>query len=126
MSRRILLVEDEPGIQLAMRGLLRREGHEVSVADSGHSALQAITPGRFDLILTDFSLPDGVSGLDVARHARSTSPGTPVVLITAFGSEHMLADARAAGVADYVPKPFDNQRVREVVRRAMGSAPADR
>ena len=122
--RRILLVEDEPGIQLAMRGLLRREGHDVSVADSGGSALQAITPGRFDLILTDLSLPDGISGLDVARHARSTSPETPVVLITAFGSERILADARAAGVADYVPKPFDNQRVRDVVRRAMGSGPA--
>lgn len=126
MTGRILLVEDEPGIQLAMRGILRREGHEVRVAGSGDAALKAIAAERFDLILTDFSLPDGISGLEVARHARTASPGTPVVLITAFGSERIVAEARAAGVADYVPKPFDNQQVRDVVRRALGAPGATR
>lgn len=121
---RILLVEDEAGIQLAMRGLLRREGHEVEVVDVGHAALRAIEEHDFDLILTDLSLPDGVSGLDVAARARDTRPGTPVVLITAYGSDDVAQKAAAAGVADYVPKPFDNNEVRAVVRRMLGGDPS--
>jgi CheY-like chemotaxis protein len=116
----ILLVEDEPGIQLAIRGLLRRDGYDVRVASSGKEALDAIEEGGCDLILTDLSLADGVSGLDVARRARATEPPTPVILITAYGSDEIASEAEAAGVCDYVPKPFDNQEVRDVVRRALG------
>ncbi|MFP8879240.1 MAG: response regulator [Myxococcota bacterium] len=116
----ILLVEDEPGIQLAMRGLLRRDGYEVRVASTGKEALEAIEGDGCDLVLTDLSLADGVSGLDVARRARSTQPPTPVILITAYGSDEIASEAEAAGVFDYVPKPFDNQVVRDVVRRALG------
>jgi len=116
----ILLVEDEPGIQLAMRGLLRRDGYEVQVASTGQEALDAIGGGGYDLVLTDLSLADGLSGLDVARHARAIEPPIPVVLITAYGSDEIASEAEAAGVCDYVPKPFDNQVVRDVVRRALG------
>jgi two-component system response regulator PilR (NtrC family) len=123
MTRRILLVEDEPGIQLAIRGLLRRDGYEVSVASSGRDAMQAFDGAGYDLILTDFSLSDGVSGLDVARHAREACPHTPVILITAFGSDEIREQAEAAGVYDYVPKPFDNREVRDAVRRALERNP---
>ena len=116
----ILLVEDEPGIQLAMRGLLRRDGYDVQVASTGKEALEGIEGGGYDLVLTDLSLADGVSGLDVARCARAANPPIPVILITAYGSDAIAGEAEAAGVCDYVPKPFDNQVVRDVVRRALG------
>ncbi len=119
-AARILLVEDEPGIQLAMRGLLRREGYELSVAGSGREALEKLAEEHFDLLLTDLSLPDGVSGLDLARHVKESASGLPVILITAYGSESVAEQARHAGVFDYVPKPFNNDRVREVVRRGLG------
>lgn len=122
MGASILLVEDEPGIQLAIRGLLRREGHETSVASSGSEALALLADGAFDLVLTDLSLPDGVSGLDLVRHVGAQCPGTPVVLITAYGSEHVARDAVAAGAFDYVPKPFNNEEIRAVVQRAIASA----
>ncbi len=118
MQTRILLIEDEPGIQLAMRGLLRRDGHEVCIESSGKGAMDAIEAESFDLIVTDLSLPDGVSGLDVARRARELCSATPVVLITAYGTEQIKNEAKDAGVWDYVPKPFDNRVVRDVVRRA--------
>lgn len=119
---RILLVEDEPGIQLALRGLLRRDGYDVQVASSGGEALYALDGADYDLILTDLSLPDGVSGLEVARGARDACPGTPVILITAYGSDQIAHDAEDAGVVDYVPKPFDNRVVRDVVRRALAGS----
>ena len=125
MSHRILLIEDEPGIQIAMRGLLRREGYDVVVVSRGREGLEQVEKGGFDLILTDYSLPGGVSGLDVARCARRACPNTPVVLITAFGTDQIALEAKDAGVADYVPKPFDNQEVRDVVRRHLGSSSRD-
>jgi DNA-binding NtrC family response regulator len=121
MSARVLLVEDEPGIQLAIRGLLRREGHETAVAGSGTEAIQLLAEQTFDLVLTDLSLPDGISGLDLVRHVGEKCAGTPVVLITAYGSEDLARDAVEAGVFDYVPKPFNNHELRAVVQRALAS-----
>ena len=121
MSGSILLVEDEPGIQLAMKGLLRRDGYELTVAGSGSEALDLLGTGGFDVVVTDLSLPDGVSGLDVARHIARESLRIPVILITAYGSEQIAAEASEAGVFDYVPKPFNNDQVRAAVRRALAS-----
>ena len=121
MGVSILLVEDEPGIQLAIRGLLRREGYETAVASDGREAIEMLETRGFDLVLTDLSLPDGVSGLDLVRHVREHRPGTPVILITAYGSEHIAKDAVEAGVFDYVPKPFDNDEIRAAVQRALAS-----
>jgi len=115
----ILLVEDEPGIQLAIRGLLRREGHEIQVAATGREALDALADRAFSLVLTDLSLPDGVSGLDLLEHVGREHAGTPVVLITAYGSEQVARDAVEGGAFDYVPKPFNNDEIRTVVRRAL-------
>ena len=119
MSASILLVEDEPGIQLAVRGLLRREGHEIQVAGTGSEAQELLADSRYDLVLTDLSLPDSVSGLDLVRLVHDQHPSTPVVLITAFGSERIARDAVSAGAFDYVPKPFNNDELRAVVRRAL-------
>lgn len=119
MSARILLVEDERGIQIALRGVLRREGYQLSVVDSGAAAREALASRGFDLLLTDLSLRDGVSGLDLARDAAARDPQLPVILITAFGSDRVASEAAEAGVFDYVPKPFNNEQVREVVRRAL-------
>ena len=116
----ILLVEDEAGIQLAIRGLLRREGHEMTVASSGQEAIDALAARPFDLVLTDLALPDALTGLDLVRHVGVKRPGTPVVLITAYGSEHVAREAVEAGAFDYVPKPFDNDQIRAVVARAIG------
>lgn len=120
MGASILIVEDEPAIQLAVRGLLRREGHDIRVASTGSEAVELLTDADFDLVLTDLSLPDDVSGLDVVRHVRGQRPGTPVVLFTAFGSEQVARDALAAGAFDYVAKPFNNDELRSLVRRALG------
>lgn len=120
-SASILLVEDEPGIQLAIRGLLRRDGHTMNVASAGKEALSRLEAESFDLVLTDLSLPDGVTGLDLVRYVGEHSPATPIVLITAFGSEHIAREAIEAGAFDYVPKPFNNDELRSVVSRALAA-----
>ncbi len=119
MKPRILVVEDERAIQLALSGLLRREGYEVACAGSGEAALSALAETPFDLVLTDLALGDGPSGMDVLRGAKAQRPDFPVILITAHGSEKIAVEAMKAGAEDYVPKPFNNDEIRVVVRRAL-------
>jgi DNA-binding NtrC family response regulator len=116
---RILVVEDEAGIRLALSGLLRREGYEVIQCESGADALAQLGGGPFDFVLTDLALGEGPSGLDVMRFAKERQPETPIVMITAHGSEKIAVEAMKLGAEDYVPKPFDNDEIRLVVRRAL-------
>jgi DNA-binding NtrC family response regulator len=119
MKPRVLIVEDEAAIRLALTGLLRREGYEVEQAEAGSAALERLRSDPFDLVLTDLALGSGPSGMDVLHAARVIQPETPVVMITAHGNEKIAVEAMKAGAHDYVPKPFDNDEIRLVVRRAL-------
>ncbi len=119
MKPRILVVEDERGIQLAIRGLLRREGYEVELAESGGAAIRKLEETPFDLIVTDLSLGQGPSGMDVLRASKEHRSETAVVMITAHGSEKIAVEAMKLGAQDYVPKPFDNEELKVVVERSL-------
>jgi len=116
---RLLVVEDERAIQLALSGLFRREGHEVGLAESGEEAIATLRAEPWDLVLTDLSLGRGPSGMDVLKAAKELRPEAAVVMITAHGSEKLAVQAMKAGAEDYVPKPFDNDELRLVVQRAL-------
>src|SRR5215475_8797704 len=118
MMGRILIVDDEKALLLALRGLLSKEGYEVETATSGEEALRRIETGSFHLVVTDLSM-NGVSGMDVLERARALDPDLAVIMITAHGSEKAAVQAMKLGAADYVPKPFDNDELRVVVRRVM-------
>jgi DNA-binding NtrC family response regulator len=115
----VLIVEDEAAIRLALSGLLGREGYRVVEADSGDAALSRLAQETIDLVLTDLALGDGPSGMDVLRKAKELHPDTPVVMITAHGNEKIAVEAMKLGADDYVPKPFDNDEIRLVVRRGL-------
>jgi DNA-binding NtrC family response regulator len=119
MKPRVLIVEDERAIQLALRGLLTKDGYDVTVAGSGQAALVEIAEGVFDLVLTDLALGNGPDGLAVLRSSKQARPETPVVLLTAHGNERVAVEAMKAGADDYLPKPFDNDELRLVLRRAL-------
>jgi DNA-binding NtrC family response regulator len=115
----VLIVEDEAGIRLALTGLLRRESYEVVQCEDGADALARLDAEAFDFVLTDLALGAGPSGLDVLRFTKERQPETPVVMITAHGNEKIAVEAMKLGADDYVPKPFDNDEIRLVVRRAL-------
>jgi len=119
MTARVLVVEDEQAIRVALRGLLSREGYDLELAESGDRAIEMLGASDFDLVLTDLALGSGPDGMEVLRAAKAARPGTAVVMITAHGSEKIAVEAMKAGADDYVPKPFDNDEIRVVVRRAL-------
>jgi len=119
MGSRILVVEDEQAIRLALKGLLTREHYEVTLAADGEQAIELLGRDTFDLVLTDLALGRGCSGMEVLQHAKQLPTPTAVVMITAHGNEKIAVDAMKSGADDYVPKPFDNDEIRVVVRRAL-------
>ncbi|MFP6663422.1 MAG: sigma-54 dependent transcriptional regulator [Deltaproteobacteria bacterium] len=121
MRGRLLIVDDEKALLLALRGVFKKEGWQVETASSGEEAVRKIKPNAFDVVLTDLSLGT-LSGMDVLAHARAEDAETSVVMITAYGSEKVAVEAMKKGAEDYVPKPFDNEEMRIVLRRVMQNA----
>jgi len=119
MSARVLVVEDEHAIRLALKGLLTRDGFEVELAENGEIAIDRLESEAFDLVITDLALGRGASGMEVLRAARRERPEIGVVMITAHGSEKIAVEAMKSGADDYIPKPFDNDELRVVVARAL-------
>src|SRR5439155_16920020 len=115
------VVDDERAIGIAIQRLLGARGHEVDAVLSGEDALRRLAEPGYHLVITDLSL-QGVSGMDVLRWVRERAPETAVIMITAYGSEKIAVQAMKLGAADYIPKPFDNDELRVVVRRVMETA----
>jgi DNA-binding response OmpR family regulator len=123
MATRILFVEDEPSISDPFSKALVREGFEPVVARTGHEALALAERVEPDLVLLDLNLPD-TDGRDVARELRRRGD-TPIVMLTARGTEMDKIVGLEIGADDYVVKPFSGgeviARIRAVLRRTRQS-----
>jgi two-component system response regulator RegX3 len=116
---RVLVVEDEESFSDALSYMLRREGYEVEVAETGPDALTAFDRSGADLVLLDLMLP-GLSGTEVCRELRNRSK-VPIIMVTARDAEIDKVVGLELGADDYVTKPFSSReliaRVRAVLRR---------
>jgi two-component system alkaline phosphatase synthesis response regulator PhoP len=118
---RILLVEDEPGLQLTLTDRLSAEGYDVETAGDGELGLARATSGAFDLIVLDVMLPRR-DGFDVCRTLRQRGIGTPILMLTARGQVVDRVVGLKLGADDYLTKPFEAiellARVEALLRRA--------
>jgi len=105
-KKRVLLVEDEPGLVLTLTDRLKNDGYEVATASDGQSGLERATREKWDVILLDVMLP-GASGFDVCRDLRQRGVTTPVIMLTARGQVVDKVLGLRLGADDYVTKPFD-------------------
>jgi two-component system response regulator RegX3 len=116
---RVLVVEDEESFSDALAYMLRKEGFEVAVADTGPDALEQFDRSGADLVLLDLMLP-GLPGTEVCRALRQRS-NVPVIMVTAKDSEIDKVVGLELGADDYVTKPFSSRelvaRIRAVLRR---------
>lgn len=114
----ILIVDDEPSMREFLEIMLHREGYKVSAASSGQEALKMLNDEIYDLIVSDIQMP-GVSGLDLLRNVKETSPETLVIMITAYASTETAVEAMKDGAYDYITKPFKVDEIRLIIEKAL-------
>ena len=117
-AARILIVDDERSMREMLGILLRREGHDVVVADNGRRAIECLNQKPFDLVVSDARMPD-IDGLEVLRHARKINPSVIAIMITAFGSPDLIKGVEQLGVTDYVEKPFNTEVLKFRIRKEL-------
>ena len=121
MKPKILIVEDEPGLQLAIEDRLINEGFDVETEENGARAEEKARKGVYDLILLDIMLP-GRDGFQICQNLRDASIHTPILMLTARGSNIDTVMGLRIGADDYLTKPFDMQiliaRVQALLRRS--------
>ncbi len=113
---RVLLVDDESSVRVALKELVQGRGWEALVARSGAEALELVD--RADAVVTDFSMPE-MDGMELLRAIRDRDATLPVILLTAHGSERLAVRAIRTGAYEYVPKPFDVDEMALALARAL-------
>ncbi len=117
-SDHILVVDDELSMRELLEVMLSREGYELSFSPDGRSAIRQLEKERFDLILCDIRLGD-ITGLEVLKFAKERCPETVVIMISAYASTEAAVEAMNLGAYDYVPKPFDNDELKNTIAKAL-------
>jgi len=128
MKKRILVIEDESSLRMAIRDELEFEGFEASVAENGITGLERILAEAPDLVILDLMLP-GKSGFEICREVRGQGMDTPIIMLTARAQEVDRVKGLELGADDYVIKPFSLAelvaRIRAVLRRTQPTSRAE-
>jgi two-component system, NtrC family, response regulator HydG len=114
----ILVVDDQAGIRLTLKGVLSRRGYDVSVAESGEAALEAARQKPFRVIFMDIKMP-GMNGVDTLIKIKEINPGATVIMMTAYALEEEIRRAIREGAYAVAYKPFDMDRMLAVVDECL-------
>ena len=119
--KKILVVDDEPFVCDAVKMMLTFDGHSVETASSAKAALELFAPGKFDLVITDYAMPQ-MKGDELAVQIKSRAPDQPIVMITAYAEMLTASHSPLTGVDSVISKPF----LLDDLRSAIASATAGR
>ena len=111
---RILVVDNEPLVTDSLKWILAHDGHRVEATSNAEQALRLFERGKFDLIITDYEMPQ-VKGDELAARIHALAPEQPVLLITAHTEELISAKTPLTGVGMVLSKPFDMEELRRAV-----------
>jgi two-component system NtrC family response regulator len=120
----LLIVEDDESLRRVLEAQLKRLGYEPATAADGEQAIEAMHRAHQSLVITDLNLPD-INGIELLNRIRSEFPGTPVIVMTAFGTVQTAVDAMKAGAYDYITKPFHPYDLKALVSRALNHRPLE-
>jgi len=116
---KVLIIDDEAAIRESLQLLLEDEGYEVANAQDGQEGLSLLDTQAFDLVLLDFQLPDR-NGLEILKDIRERDPDMAVIMITAYGTPENAVAAIKGGAANFIAKPWTNEKLQADVRAAIG------
>ena len=119
-TNRILIVDDEDPSRDLCRMFIESDGYEVETSDRAEKALALLQFKRFDLVLTDLSMPD-MDGVELVKQVRYHHPSTSVIIMTAFGSVSSAVESMRSGAYDYITKPFPRDLLLATIRRCLES-----
>lgn len=117
----ILVIDDDPAVREVVREMLRGEGHEVSTAENGRQALQALAADVFDLVVTDLIMPEQ-EGIETIAEIRRRDPDIPIVAMSGggrLGPGDYLETARFLGADATLAKPFGRQELIAIVEQLL-------
>src|SRR5205085_8817824 len=115
---RILIVDDEETIRLALRKFLRSRGYEVEIAGAGDQALEVLEKESFSLMLCDVRMP-GMTGVQVVPRARALDPDLAIIMLTAVNDAATATEVLSSGASDYLMKPVELADLQQAVDRAL-------
>ncbi len=116
MSKKILIVDDQPGIRLLLQELFNQENFETQIAVNGLEALKTLENEQPDCVLLDMKMP-GMSGIDVLKELKLKWPELPVIMMTAYDEIALTEEALKIGALKYFTKPFDIFELRDAVHQ---------
>ncbi len=122
-SKKILIVDDEPEMRIAITEALKREGYQTDSAENGPDALLRLEGQPFDLVISDVKMPK-MSGQDLLREIKEQWPHTLVIMMTAYGTIDNAVESMKQGAFDYLLKPFSIEILAGTVNRAFLREPA--
>jgi DNA-binding NtrC family response regulator len=120
-SPNVLVVDDEKTVCNSCKKILSGEGYNVDVALSGEEALGKVKGNGFDLVITDWKMPN-IDGIEMAKRIKKEKPTTAVIIITGYPSVESSIEAIRSGIADYVPKPFSPEELTDAALRVLQKA----
>lgn len=121
IKRRILIVDDDEGVAFTLQSVLERlSNSEVFVANSGVKALELFSQKNFDLVFTDYKMPN-MNGLELTKAIHALKPSTIVILITAHSNLPIQAKVEKLSVHSYLKKPLDIKEIRQTAQDALGT-----
>jgi nitrogen regulation protein NR(I) len=118
---KLLLIDDEEDVRYSLQRILAAEGIELAAASSGEEGLKVIPKFKPDLVLMDVRMT-GMTGLETLRKIRAIEPKLLVILMTAYGTTQTAIEAMKLGAYDYLLKPFDIPKLKELVANALKAA----
>ncbi len=121
-SQKILVIDDEKIVCSMTKAVLEQEGYRVETFSSAQPALNRLKEEKFDLIITDLKMK-GVDGMEILKTIKTESPGTKVIMITAFASLDAAIEALRGKVDDFFPKPIKFSDLKACIRRLLALEP---
>ena len=117
-TEKILVVEDDPSVCVALDVLFRGAGYQIKTASNGQSAIQMVGNGPFDLFMIDLRLPD-LDGIAVLEEVRKMQPEAVCIMVTGYGTVELTVRAMKAGAFEFITKPFDCDAVLGLVEKGL-------
>lgn len=120
MGKRILIVDDAAFMRMMIKDILTKNGYEVvGEAENGQVAVAQYKELKPDLVTMDITMPE-MDGISAVKAIKKLDPGAKIIMCSAMGQQMMVMEAIQAGARDFIVKPFQQDRVIQAVKKAIG------